>query len=211
MFIDPEYVHKNRLTVRALACPVPVYNVDRTANEAGAISGIVDLVLRYKGHTEHAQFAVTKLGKMNLILGYTWLHEHNPEVDWQTNEVKMNCCPAKCRTCINEEKEEQREQHAEARRVQACHAGPVPSVDDDPDLAPDSDDEDEPNDADDCAIKEGDRIFMVQLGSKTEDICAMQNVSTRLAEAFHKNSKAKSFRDAAPDYLHDFEDIFSKE
>jgi hypothetical protein len=59
----------------------PVYNVDGTLNEAGAISGIVDVVLWYKGHTERAQFTVTSLGKQDLIVGYTWLCEHNPKVD----------------------------------------------------------------------------------------------------------------------------------
>ena len=216
LFIDSEYVRKNRLTVRTLACPIPVYNVDGTANEAGSIRGVVDLVLRYNGHTERAQFAVTGLGKQDLILGYTWLREHNPEVDWQTNKVKMSRCPAKCRTCVEEEKAEQREKRAEARRIHACRAGPMPSVDDDlcdvPDLSPDPDDDDDdaPTDADDSPIEEGDRIFMVNFGNSKEEIRATQNVSQRLAEAFHKNSETKSFRDAAPDHLHDFEDVFSK-
>jgi hypothetical protein len=106
LFIDTGYVKRKRLTVRNLARPIPVYNVNGTLNEAGAISGIVDVVLRYKGHTERAQFAVTGLGKQDLILGYTWLREHNPEVDWQTNMVKMSHCPAKCRTCTKEVKAE---------------------------------------------------------------------------------------------------------
>jgi len=25
-----------------------------------------------------------------MILGYTWLKDHNPEVNWQTREVQMN-------------------------------------------------------------------------------------------------------------------------
>ena len=216
LFIDTEYVRKHRLTVRTLARPIPVFNVDGTANEAGSIRGTVDLVLRYNGHTERAQFAVTGLGKQNLILGYTWLREHNPEVDWQTNKVTMSRCPAKCRTCVEEEKAEQREKRAEARRVHSCRAGPMPSVDDDlrdvPDLSPDPDDDDDdaPVDADDFPIEEGDRIFVVNFNDHKEDIRATQNVSQRLAEAFHKNSATKSFRDAAPDHLHDFEDVFSK-
>jgi hypothetical protein len=28
------------------------------------------------------------LGKQDIILGLTWLCEHNPEVNWQSNEVK---------------------------------------------------------------------------------------------------------------------------
>jgi hypothetical protein len=30
------------------------------------------------------------LGKQDIILGLTWLSEHNPEVNWQSNEVKMS-------------------------------------------------------------------------------------------------------------------------
>lgn len=71
LFIDTEYVKKKCLTVRTLARAIPVYNVDGTPNEAGSINGIVDVVLRYKGHMERAQFAVTGLGKQNMILGYT--------------------------------------------------------------------------------------------------------------------------------------------
>jgi hypothetical protein len=49
-FIDTEYVKRKWLTVQNLARPIPVYNVNGTLNEAGAISGIVDIVLWYKGH-----------------------------------------------------------------------------------------------------------------------------------------------------------------
>ncbi|KNZ73012.1 hypothetical protein J132_01449 [Termitomyces sp. J132] len=28
-----------------------------------------------------------------MILGFTWLHKHNPEIDWTKGEVKMSCCP----------------------------------------------------------------------------------------------------------------------
>jgi len=38
--------------------------------------------------------AVSNLGKQSMILGYTWLKDHNPEVNWQTGEVQMNRCPS---------------------------------------------------------------------------------------------------------------------
>lgn len=107
LFIDMEYMCAKCLTIRTLVQPVPVYNVDGSLNKAGAITGIMDLILCYNSHTEHAQFAVTKLRKQDVILGYTWLRKHNPEVNWQTNKVKMSHCPAKCCTCTNEEKAEQ--------------------------------------------------------------------------------------------------------
>jgi hypothetical protein len=110
LFIDRDYVWENRLTARALTCAIPVYNVDGTPNEAGSIREVVDVVLRYKDHSEQAHFAVTGLGNQDMILGYSWLCEHNPEVDWSTGEVKMSQCPGCCSTCRVEIKQE-RHQH----------------------------------------------------------------------------------------------------
>ena len=90
LFIDRDYVRKNQLTTRALTHPIPVYNVDGTANEAGSICEVIDVVLRYRDHAERAQFSVTSLGNQDMILGYSWLREHNPEVDWSMGEVKMS-------------------------------------------------------------------------------------------------------------------------
>ncbi|KAF8470895.1 hypothetical protein JB92DRAFT_3135111 [Gautieria morchelliformis] len=47
---------------------------------------IVDTILRYDGHSERTSFAVTSLGKQDIILGFTWLQEHNPEINWQTRK-----------------------------------------------------------------------------------------------------------------------------
>jgi hypothetical protein len=47
LFINMEYVKWKWLTVQNLARPIPVYNVEGTLNEAGAISGIGDAVLWY--------------------------------------------------------------------------------------------------------------------------------------------------------------------
>jgi hypothetical protein len=90
LFINQDYIRKNQLTTRALTCPIPVYNVDGTANEVGSVCEVVDTVLWYRDHAERAHFAVTGLGNQDMILGYSWLCEHNLEVDWSTGEVKMS-------------------------------------------------------------------------------------------------------------------------
>ena len=79
-----------------------MFNVNSSPNEAGSIHEIADLVLQYKGHSEHVQLAVTGLGKQQLILGYSWLRKHNPEINWETWEVKMSRCPLGCSTCAKE-------------------------------------------------------------------------------------------------------------
>ena len=88
--------------MKKLNWPIPVYNVDRTLNEAGSISEVWDTVLQYHDHTECAMFAVMGLGSQDIILGLNWLCEHNPKVNWQLGEVKMSHCQNHCRTCQNE-------------------------------------------------------------------------------------------------------------
>ncbi|KNZ77085.1 hypothetical protein J132_07101, partial [Termitomyces sp. J132] len=81
------------LTTRPLSHPIPVYNVDVMLNEAGSIRSVVDLVLHYQDYSEQAAFAIISLGKQDMILGFTWLHEHNPEIDWTKGEVKIAALP----------------------------------------------------------------------------------------------------------------------
>ena len=189
---------------------IPVYNVDGSPNEAGAIREVVDLVLHYKDHSECALFAVTQLGKQKAILGYPWLRDHNPEVNWCTGEVTMSRCPSHCRTCFTEARQEHRGQKVAIQRTWKCHAGPLPipevELEGVPDLMPDSDDDDE----DPEEVEEGDRIFYTAICSLHE-VCATLNISQRLAEAFHKNNAAKSSTNSLLPHLHEFEDVFSKE
>ena len=52
MFVDREYVKANQLTTRALPGPIPVRNVDRTLNDAGSITEVAKMVLKYKNHSK---------------------------------------------------------------------------------------------------------------------------------------------------------------
>ena len=80
-FIDWDYAKSCRFNLVKLKQPIPVYNVDGTLNEAGSISEVVHLILHYKNHSERTTFAVTCLGKQKLLLGHSWLWNHNPEID----------------------------------------------------------------------------------------------------------------------------------
>ena len=54
---------------RLLSCPILVYNVDRSPNEASSITKVVNMVLQYRDHSEQAIFMVTSLGRQDIILG----------------------------------------------------------------------------------------------------------------------------------------------
>jgi len=125
-FIDCHYTKSNRLHTQKLSKPIPVYNVDGTLNEAGSITEVVDLILRYWNHSEWTLFSVTGLGKQKLILRHSWLRKHNPEIDWVTGEVKMSRCPPRCCSgCRDKARVERITQKAEIRWMEAVSDGPA--------------------------------------------------------------------------------------
>ncbi|KIO04417.1 hypothetical protein M404DRAFT_70439, partial [Pisolithus tinctorius Marx 270] len=63
VFIDKDFVKRNRIPKIALPRAVDIFNVN---------------------------------GGSTMILGHTWLHQHNPLIDWKTGEVKMGRCLARC-------------------------------------------------------------------------------------------------------------------
>jgi len=94
--IDRDFVHSKGINTRTLSHNIPVFNIDGSPNEAGQISEVVDVVLRYKTHSERMLLAVSRLGKQSLILGYDWLKDHNPKIDWEKGEVEITRCPLRC-------------------------------------------------------------------------------------------------------------------
>jgi len=76
---------------------IPVFNVDGFPNKTGQISKVVDVVLWYKTHSERMLLAISGLGKQSLILGYDWLKDHNPKIDWEKGEVEITRYPLHCK------------------------------------------------------------------------------------------------------------------
>jgi len=69
-----------------------VRNVNRTNNNRRAITHQVEANVYYKDYVERMRMDVYNLEKMEVILGMPWLQVHNPEIDWETGEVKMMRC-----------------------------------------------------------------------------------------------------------------------
>ena len=95
-----------------LEYPILVYNVDGSHNSVGSITHEATLIMIHKGHREKVTFEICDLGKVNLIIGYTWLKKHNPEIDWSTGEIKFMWCPSECNMTKPEEKKTARKAHA---------------------------------------------------------------------------------------------------
>src|SRR5262245_65906570 len=88
LFISKDYAKKEQIETKKLSTPIPVRNVDGTLNEAGPIAEVADVILRYKGHSERAGFAVTAIGNEDIIHRLPWVEEPYREVDWKTEEGK---------------------------------------------------------------------------------------------------------------------------
>lgn len=52
--------------------------------------------MKIKDHVKSTTFAITNTGHDQVILGYSWLHRHNPAVDWKTGKLLFNRCPSQC-------------------------------------------------------------------------------------------------------------------
>ena len=76
--------------------PIRLYNADGSPNEIGKITEAIDLVVQYKGHKSWSKFYVLSVSHKAIVLGHTWLAEHNPDINWRTGEVKLTRCPDYC-------------------------------------------------------------------------------------------------------------------
>ena len=93
MFMDKKMAAKHRFRLQKLERPIAVRNVDGMDNSGKAITHQVEVNMYYKGHVERMRMDVCDLGKTDVILGMLWLQAHNPEINWETGEVKMTRCP----------------------------------------------------------------------------------------------------------------------
>jgi len=55
----------------------------------GAITHKVEVNVFYKNHVERMKMDMYDLGKTEVILGILWLAAYNPEINWETGEVKI--------------------------------------------------------------------------------------------------------------------------
>jgi hypothetical protein len=213
-FIDIEWAKLNNIPTCPLTKLIPVYNIDGTANDTGMITDIANIILRCKNHSEHTQLAITYLGKQSLILRYNWLCNHNLEINWQTKDVKMSCCPLQCPTCRVEDKRKAKIWKLTTSQINACRSGAFPTmVEEDEDELTDEEaqdtglafDDNLDSEVDDCIF-----MAMVHLVDPHHFVCASSTVSGCLAEAYAKDSKPKVFEDIVLMSLHAYADVFSE-
>jgi len=110
MFMNRKTAAKHRFRLKKLERPVRVKNVDGTYNSREAIMHEVEVNVYYKSHVERMRMDIYDLRRTEVILEMPWLAAHNPEINWETGEVKMMRCPPLCgRVKMKEEVKKKRE------------------------------------------------------------------------------------------------------
>jgi len=89
MFADKKFVEKNGFRLEKLERPVRIRNMDRTGNSGGLVTHEIEVNMYYQGHVERMKLDVCDLGRTEVILEMPWLATHNPEINWETGEVRI--------------------------------------------------------------------------------------------------------------------------
>jgi len=99
-FISQNVVEKLQLKTTRLPQERKIFNVDGTENQAGYIKSFVPLYIQYNGKQRIAKFFVMNLGKEQAILGYPWLEEFNPDINWKDGKLLSTRVTLKTRATI---------------------------------------------------------------------------------------------------------------
>jgi len=81
-FVDRVVVKNNNLVTHKLANPYRVINADGTPNKAGQITEHVRAYVEIGSHKMTQHLFVTNLGNKEMMIDYSYLYKHNPNMNW---------------------------------------------------------------------------------------------------------------------------------
>ena len=93
IFMNRKIASRHGFKLQKLERLMAVRNVNGTNNSARVITYQVEVNVYYKNHIERIRMDVYNLERTEVILEMSWLQAHNPEINWETGEVKMIRCP----------------------------------------------------------------------------------------------------------------------
>jgi len=195
------------MNTQTLSHNIPVFNVDGSPNETEQISKVVNVILCYKTHSERMLLAVSGLGKQSLILGYDWLKDHNPKIDWKKGEVEMTHCPLCCEGGRTLQKEQTRQKRIELRALRSCRDRPTPLLQEELEL------EEKPPQTYHLSWELRDQLFLIYLLPEPDqvDLRATTTTSQHLAEGARCSMETQATATLLPAYVAEFRSVFAKE
>ena len=84
--VDQNYAKAIGLKAQTLETPLQAKNMDGTENKWGTIKNYINIDAEINGRKIPIELLITGLGKERIILGFPWLNEYNPDINWRTGE-----------------------------------------------------------------------------------------------------------------------------
>ena len=197
-----------------LETPLQAYNVDGTENKRGTIKTYVSLELEINGRKTNTDLLVTGLGKERIILGFPWLNEHNPDINWKTGEFSWRETSRKQRFLRNVQGRKPHPcgplEHAKKLARQALgpkQTVPKPSIEEIPD-------EDEwKNKTINPTDNDTDLLISYIMDDMDKDIWinSKSTTATRIQAEINLQKKVLPLEEQVPIEFHEFLDVFSEE
>jgi hypothetical protein len=85
-FIDQDFAQNSKMNIHNLEKPMKALNVDGTEDKRGTIKQYVDLSFMINRQSQTQWLFLTGLKKQRIILGFPWMQEQNPIINWKTGE-----------------------------------------------------------------------------------------------------------------------------
>jgi len=95
-FINRVIVENNNLVTHKLANLYHIINADSTPNKTRQITEYVQAYVEIGSHKMTQHLFVTNLGNKEMMIGYSYLYKHNPNIDWRKGQWEFTRCLDTC-------------------------------------------------------------------------------------------------------------------
>src|SRR6266702_2503961 len=92
-FMSENFAQCMKLGKRPLQKPRKIWNIDNTANLAGAITHYIILEVQTRGVRRNIQFLVTNIGNEDIVFGYPWMAAFEPQFTWKNGVINEKELP----------------------------------------------------------------------------------------------------------------------
>src|SRR5271163_4165594 len=89
LFMDKNYAEKYDVVLQKLMNPITPSNVDGTLNHAGEITHFTWIQAKIDKRILLEKLWITDLGSSDVIFGFPWFKENNPQIVWKTGRVQL--------------------------------------------------------------------------------------------------------------------------
>src|SRR5271168_2698043 len=89
LFMDKNYAEEHDIVLQKLPNPITPSNVDGTLNHAGEITHFTWIQAKIDKRILLEKLWITDLGSLDVIFGFPWFKENNPQIVWKTGRVQL--------------------------------------------------------------------------------------------------------------------------